>query len=333
VADIHTYLPRQLEQDFEIATQEYDQINAALKQDLPQFMVMATQFIDPLFHSFYYMQYVREPESEGGVLRCIYRLNIYYLMMEKLQGFVQENKFSPGASGAEILGDYENERTEAWQQVESLHITKRIASTGTCTCSLGTRSLLNSPAGKMIQARRQETGLSPGSGLSRSATTSSASSGFKKAPPPPPPGNKKGSTFNKKPPPPPPNGSSSVAFKKAPPPPPPSSAVAPPPPYTPGNGPASAFAAAAKRAAPPPPATKPKPTPAPKPVYVVAMFDFTAQVRSARCWQLWVLTGTQADGDLDFKTGDMIEVVSRTENQEDWWTGKLDGRQGVFPGA
>ena len=41
----------------------------------------------------------------------------------------------------------------------------------------------------------------------------------------------------------------------------------------------------------------------------------------------------QADGDLDFKVGDRIELVERTPNQEDWWTGRLNGRQGVFPGA
>ncbi len=29
-----------------------------MKTDLPRFMQMATQFIDPLFHSFFYMQYV-----------------------------------------------------------------------------------------------------------------------------------------------------------------------------------------------------------------------------------------------------------------------------------
>jgi hypothetical protein len=40
----------------------------ALKNELPQFMVMATQFIDPLFHSFYYMQYVCKRGSEGGVV-------------------------------------------------------------------------------------------------------------------------------------------------------------------------------------------------------------------------------------------------------------------------
>ena len=48
----------QLEQDFEVATNEYDYINTALKNDLPRFMTLSTQFIDPLWHSFFYMQCV-----------------------------------------------------------------------------------------------------------------------------------------------------------------------------------------------------------------------------------------------------------------------------------
>jgi amphiphysin len=49
----------------------------------------------------------------------------------------------------------------------------------------------------------------------------------------------------------------------------------------------------------------------------VALYDFEAQ----------------ADGDLDFKAGDHIEIVERTPSTEDWWTGRLNGRQGVFPGG
>ena len=50
--------------------------------------------------------------------------------------------------------------------------------------------------------------------------------------------------------------------------------------------------------------------------HVVALYDFAAQ----------------ADGDLDFKVGDRIEIVERSPSTEDWWTGRLDGRTGVFPG-
>ena len=51
----------QLEQEFEVATNEYDYINTALKNDLPRFMTLSTQFVDPLWHSFFYMQCV--PDS------------------------------------------------------------------------------------------------------------------------------------------------------------------------------------------------------------------------------------------------------------------------------
>lgn len=133
------------------------------------------------------------------------------------------------------------------------------------------------------------------------------------------------SSFSKKPPPPPyglnkASASKDSAYSA------PTPHVAAPPPYTASpsapaaigtsaaaSASAAAVAAATKRAPPPPPPLKPKP----KPVnYVVALYDFSAQ----------------ADGDLDFKVGDRIEVIERTENTEDWWTGRLDGREGVFPG-
>ena len=47
-----------VEQDFELSSGEYEHYNNLLKTELPQFIAMATRFIDPLFHSFYYMQYV-----------------------------------------------------------------------------------------------------------------------------------------------------------------------------------------------------------------------------------------------------------------------------------
>lgn len=100
----------------------------------------------------------------------------------------------------------------------------------------------------------------------------------------------------------------------------------PPPPYsqhtdsplvsrtnTPG---ANALAAAAK-AKPPPP--KPKParfSGVPQTETVTALYDYEAQ----------------AVGDLSFTTGDVIEIVQRTSNENEWWTGKLDGKSGQFPG-
>lgn len=41
----------------------------------------------------------------------------------------------------------------------------------------------------------------------------------------------------------------------------------------------------------------------------------------------------QAEGDLSFAAGDKIQLVKKTDSAEDWWTGKLNGQEGVFPGA
>ncbi|KAF2278861.1 reduced viability upon starvation protein [Westerdykella ornata] len=102
---------------------------------------------------------------------------------------------------------------------------------------------------------------------------------------------------------------------------------APPPPYSPGPAnnsltpPLSATswgsAAKAKGAAPPPP--KPKParlSGAPPPETCTALYDYEAQ----------------AEGDLSFLTGDVIEIVTRTQNDQEWWTGRVRGKTGQFPG-
>ncbi|TGJ87036.1 hypothetical protein E0Z10_g1744 [Xylaria hypoxylon] len=104
--------------------------------------------------------------------------------------------------------------------------------------------------------------------------------------------------------------------------PPPYSAVALPSksPFSPPiGGPSSAAlaAAAAGKSKPPPP--KPKPSrlaAAPAVDTATALYDYSAQ----------------AEGDLSFRAGDVIEIVIRTSNENEWWTGKINGRQGQFPG-
>ena len=185
----------------------------------------------------------------------------------------------------------------------------------------------------MRMAQRQNTA---GSGLSRATTSASTasgasgSSGFKKPPPPPPPGSSSAAVGFKKMPPPAPPGS--FAAKRAPPP--PAASAAPPPPYTQGNSPAAAVAAATKRPPPPPPPTKATKPVIPKPTYVIAMYDFTAQVRNPNSLFVEDVAerAVKAEGDLDFRSGDKIEVITRTPSTEDWWKGRLNGREGVFPG-
>ena len=91
----------------------------------------------------------------------------------------------------------------------------------------------------------------------------------------------------------------------------------PPPPYSPGPSSAALSAAAAGKPKPPPP--KPKPSRlsgVPTAETVTALYDYSAS----------------QEGDLSFKQGDIIEIVTRTQNNNEWWTGKLNGKQGQFPG-
>ncbi|KAL2825005.1 hypothetical protein BDW59DRAFT_75987 [Aspergillus cavernicola] len=88
----------------------------------------------------------------------------------------------------------------------------------------------------------------------------------------------------------------------------------PPPPYSPGSSGSALAAAAAKKPAPPPP--KPKPSRFSASVETVtALYDYEAQ----------------AHGDLSFSAGEVIEITQRTDNQNEWWSGKVDGREGQFP--
>ncbi|KAI0252672.1 hypothetical protein BJV78DRAFT_1200291 [Lactifluus subvellereus] len=100
-----------LEQDFEIASNEFENINAAMKQDLPRFMTLATRFIDPLFHSYYYMQ-----------------LNIFYMILDKISQF-SEGKYAVDVPAAQIIADYENKRGDVGAVVEALSINQRFVST------------------------------------------------------------------------------------------------------------------------------------------------------------------------------------------------------------
>ncbi|KAK5683363.1 BAR adaptor protein Hob1 [Elasticomyces elasticus] len=73
--------------------------------------------------------------------------------------------------------------------------------------------------------------------------------------------------------------------------------------------------AAKSKAAPPPPKPKPGALRA-KGETVTALYDYEAQ----------------AEGDLSFSAGEIIEVVTRTDNENEWWVGKVGARQGQFPG-
>ena len=94
----------------------------------------------------------------------------------------------------------------------------------------------------------------------------------------------------------------------------------PPPPYSASAGSnslGSAGVVAAAKSKPPPPKPKPKTLGGRASTEIVtALYDYSAQ----------------AEGDLTFRAGDLIEIVTKTSNENEWWIGKLNGKQGQFPG-
>ncbi|KAL5614859.1 hypothetical protein BROUX41_004940 [Berkeleyomyces rouxiae] len=77
---------------------------------------------------------------------------------------------------------------------------------------------------------------------------------------------------------------------------------------------AAAAAAAARKPAPPKPNASAK-SALMKKNEAVAMFTFEAD----------------QPGDLAFKKGDVITVLKKTESDNDWWTGMIGNRHGIFP--
>ncbi|CDS09894.1 hypothetical protein LRAMOSA02571 [Lichtheimia ramosa] len=69
---------------------------------------------------------------------------------------------------------------------------------------------------------------------------------------------------------------------------------------------------ATSRAPPPPP---PAPIRKPQQPTARALYDFNGE----------------QDGDLSFREGDVITIVEKSDSQDDWWTGSVGGRQGIFP--
>lgn len=62
-------------------------------------------------------------------------MNIFYLLLEKLNAFVENGKFDVTVPANQIVPEYEAKRTDAWARIEELNITKRMISTCT-SCRL-----------------------------------------------------------------------------------------------------------------------------------------------------------------------------------------------------
>ncbi|KAK3331170.1 hypothetical protein B0H66DRAFT_467393 [Apodospora peruviana] len=70
-----------------------------------------------------------------------------------------------------------------------------------------------------------------------------------------------------------------------------------------------------KKPPPPPPPKRIQSARPPPEEWVTALFAFTGQ----------------GSGDLSFSEGDRIKIVKKTDTDQDWWVGELNGRKGSFP--
>lgn len=280
------------EADVEQATQEFNYFNDLLKEELPRLFALEREFIRPLFQSFYFMQ-----------------LNVFYTLHEKMQGInIGYFDLTLGIEEA-----FEGKRGDVQEQVESLGIVRfkttggkrpgsKYGQTGKLAIearpsSLPNRLAIEAPSSSSSDPRPSS--LSAGTRLTTDKLSPLSYDGV-------------------------PRRATSVTN-------------APPPSYTAAlqaganenntinraNSTGSAWGAAAKAkgAAPPPPKPKPARFSATSPMIpqvptATALYDYEAQ----------------AEGDLSFTTGDVIEIVQRGATENEWWTGRLNGREGQFPG-
>lgn len=68
---------------------------------------------------------------------------------------------------------------------------------------------------------------------------------------------------------------------------------------------------------------------APKPVFGQRT-GAGAALRSDQAVALFTFDADQ-EGDLGFKKGEVITIIKRTDKAEDWWTGRIGDRVGIFP--
>lgn len=295
------------ESDLEQSAQDFNYFNDLLKDELPKLFQLERQFIQPLFQSFYYMQ-----------------LNVFYTLHEKMQqcdiGYFDLT--------LDIEDAFQNKRGAIQDEAEKLSIV-HFRKTG------GKRPLNQSKYG-VRPGHALEAGPRP---LAITAGPSSSAYDDDDADDDDNDGKNRHNAAEHSPK--PPAQSYAYHHRQS------EDGEHPPPPYSaadtsPSFGGAlhspskfggfassssasasasgsSTLAAAVAAKSKPPPPPKPKPTrlaAAPAAETVTALYDYAA---------------AQED-DLDFRAGDVIEIITRTNNANEWWVGRLNGRQGQFPG-
>ncbi|KAF9112228.1 hypothetical protein BGX27_003783 [Mortierella sp. AM989] len=291
-----------LESQLEMATADYEGLNGLLREELPGFFYYKTLLMEPIFHIFYYLQ-----------------LHIYNIMLDRVRPISENGYFD---LSMDILQGYEARKPETFATVESVELITKRSAAASGPREGGSPDALAPPAQKPWQAGAvgAATGLKPwqtGTKPWQAGANSNAQNQEAPGMPPPPSYNtvQRGGDVD---------GSQAAMAAAA------SSRFKSPQntnvhiaPSISGTIAATGSAAATshainsinggmnKRGMPPP--VPPKKIGA---KMMVALYDYNAQ----------------QEGDLSFRKDDRIELVERTSDVNGWWTGRLNGHQGLFPG-
>lgn len=276
------------EAEVQIAQQEYDYFNDLLKNELPILFQMQSDFIRPLFVSFYYMQ-----------------LNIFYTLYNRME----ELKIPYFDLTTDVLESYHFKKGNIEEQTDAISIThfkvghaknkleatkRRYAAGGAGSPTTGTQSTLPpyTPAGGAAPAYGGygQQPQAPGYGADYKDPNGPGYGADYKDP------NGPGYQYGQEP------AAQQPAYGAYGQPTPPGSAQAAPGYSTPQT-------TASSYAAPPTPSTAGGQT-------CTSLYEYTAQ----------------AQGDLTFPAGAVIEIVERTADANGWWTGRYNGQTGAFPG-
>ncbi|EDO15163.1 hypothetical protein Kpol_440p10 [Vanderwaltozyma polyspora DSM 70294] len=278
--------------EMEVAQQEYDYYNEMMKTQLPILFSLEAQFVQPLFVSFYYMQ-----------------LNIFYTLYNRFQ----EMKIPYFDLDSDIVEAFTIKRGNVEEQADSLAITHFKVGYSKAKLEMTRKKYgadstppPSAPA-YGVGADGASPGATPGYGAQVPAVTPYGAGAAAAAPG---------------------YGADPAAAVVTP----GYGAAAVTPGYgaqvpavTPYGAAAAAPAVAAqgydvKSSVPP---AQPVQAPGP-PAY-------SAAPQAETCTSLYEYQA-QAAGDLSFPAGVLIEIVERTANVNEWWTGRYNGQQGVFPG-
>lgn len=325
-----------LESQLEVATADYEGLNNALKEELPGYFWLRTQLMEPISHTFYFLQ-----------------LRIFGILLDRIDPLARSGYYD---LTMDIVRGYEARKGDIAPTIESIEVLAKRSVGSPYTSKYGSEgaSTPSSFGGSSasLDTKPQSPSTLP---VAKPWQTASAVKPWQQAAAPPPQTAPKPWQAASAPTSPPavtapkPWQTPTVAPKSWQAPSRPAADASPPPYSSPKslattvslapssggsrNGPniqlqvspsvisavAAGAAGAAIQASKPALAKKPPPPPVPKRLgvkMVVALYDYDAQ----------------QDGDLSFKKDDRIEIVERTDSTQDWWTGKVNGRQGVFPG-